>query len=201
MAEGRTRSSQGPRPLSSRSPEGRHEAPPGLSPLDLVPLETTPRRRRQDEGRWRSGLDRYPCPTSPGSRLRIPRYWLGAACTIEFGIRKSKCDKGILWVTLVSEYLRSPQGLGPGQPLVFAYVGGGGVVRKESPSLLGPSGLPSWGGLPFLVSPVGGGASSSSSSYSGEECTAESSDGESDDAWRRELFRAPLAFLVFSGTV
>ena len=36
---------------------------------------------------------------------------------------------------------------------VFAVDGGGGAVRKESPSLLGPFGLPGWGGLPFLVSP------------------------------------------------
>ena len=35
----------------------------------------------------------------------------------------------------------------------FAVGGGGGTVRKESPSLLGPFGLPGWGGLPFLVSP------------------------------------------------
>ena len=32
-------------------------------------------------------------------------------------------------------------------------IGVGGVVRREGPSLLGPSGLPSWGGLPFLLSP------------------------------------------------
>ena len=51
------------------------------------------------------------------------------------------------------QYLRLRQGLGPEQPLVFAVGGGGGAVRKESPSLLGPFGLPGWGGLPFLVSP------------------------------------------------
>ena len=79
--------------------------------------------------------------------------------------------------------------------------GGGGTVRKESPSLLGPFGPPVGAAFLFLSPPVGRGASSSSSSSSsGEECAAESSDGESDDAWRWELFRVPLAFLVFSGT-
>ena len=71
-----------------------------------------------------------------------------------FGDQGKQCGKGILWVTLVSEYLRSPRGLGPGQPLVVAFVGGGGENSpEESPSLLGPLGLPGWGGLPFLVSP------------------------------------------------
>ena len=92
-------------------------------------------------------------------------------------------------------------GLGPGQPLIFAFVGGGGAVRKESPSLLGPFGPPVGASFLFLSPLVGGGASSSSSSSSGEEWATESSDGESDDAWHRELFRVPLAFLVFSGTL
>ena len=38
--------------------------------------------------------------------------------------------------------LKISRGLGPGQPLLFAFVGGGGAVRKESPSLLGPFGPP-----------------------------------------------------------
>ena len=44
-------------------------------------------------------------------------------------------------------------GLGPVRPLLFAVVGVGGVVRRKGFPLLGPFGLPSWGGLPFLVSP------------------------------------------------
>ena len=78
------------------------------------------------------------------------------------------------------EYLRSPRGLDPGQPLIFAFAGGGGTVRKESPSLLGPFGPPVGAAFLFLSPPVGGGASSSSSSLSsGEECAIESSDNES----------------------
>ena len=66
---------------------------------------------------------------------------------------------------------------------------------------LDPSASPVGAAFLFLSPPAGGGASSSSSSSSWEECVAELSDDESDDAWRRELFRVPLAFLVFSGTL
>ena len=52
-----------------------------------------------------------------------------------------------------SEYLRLRRGLVPGQPLVVAISGHRGAIREEGPSLLGPFGLPGWGGLPFLVSP------------------------------------------------
>ena len=86
--------------LRAWSPEGRLEAPPGLSPLNPVPLETTPRCHRQDEGRWKSGLDRYPCPTSPGSRPMIHRYGLVAACIIMFSVRESSATKEsyeLLW--------------------------------------------------------------------------------------------------------
>ena len=51
----------------------------------------------------------------------------------------------------------------------------------------------------FFSPPAGGEASFSSSS--GEESASELSDDESDTTWRRELFRVPLAFLVFSGTL
>ena len=81
-----------------------------------------------------------------------------------------------------SGHLRSRQGLGPQGPLLFVVVGVGGVVRRKGPSLLGPSGLPSWGGLPFLLSPAGGEASFFSSSSSWEESASESSDDESDNA-------------------
>ena len=97
--------------------------------------------------------------------------------------------------------LTTSPGVGPKQPLVFAFGGGGGTVRKESPSLLGPFGLPSWGGLPFLVSPDWRGSIFIFLLVFGVECVAELSDDESDTTWRRELFRVPLAFLVFSGTL
>ena len=103
---------------------------------------------------------------------------------------------------MVSEYLRSPRGLDPGQPLVFAFVSGGGTVRKESPSLLGPFGPTVGAAFLFLSPPAGGGASSSSSSSSWEECVAELSDDESDTTWRRELLQVPVAFFLafFYGT-
>ena len=58
---------------------------------------------------------------------------------------------------MVSGYLQLRQGLVPGQPLVVAVGSGRGVVRKEGPLLLGPFVLPSWGGLPFLITPGWGG--------------------------------------------
>ena len=104
---------------------------------------------------------------------------------------------------MVSEYLRLRQGLIPGQPLVVAVGGGCGVVRKEGPSLLGPFGRPSRGGFPFLVSPDWGGElSTSSSSFSWEECASVFSDDESDMTLRRRPFLVPVAFFLafFSGT-
>ena len=108
----------------------------------------------------------------------------------------------MLCVILASEYLRLRQGIGPEKPLVFAFGGGGGIVRKESPSLLGPLGPPVGAAFLFLSPLAGGGESSSSfSSFSWEECVSELLDDESDTTWRRELFRVPLAFfLVLSGT-
>ena len=147
------------------------------------------------------GLDRYPCPTGPGSRPRIPRYWLGAACTIEFGIRESNAIKesyGLLWCPNTYDL---PWGLALGNhssSLSSAAVELSG--RRVFP-FLDPPASPVGAAFLFLSPLVGGGASSSSSSSLGGECAAESSDGESDDAWRRALFRAPLAFLVFSGTL
>ena len=99
--------------------------------------------------------------------------------------------------------LTTSPGLGPEQPLVFAIGGGGGTVRKESPSLFGPFGLPGCGGLPFLVSPSWEGElSSSSSSFSWEECASEFSDDESYITLRRRPFRVPVAFFLafFTGT-
>ena len=54
----------------------------------------------------------------------------------------------------------------------------------------------------FFSLPAGGEASFSSSSSSREESTSESSDDESDNTWRRELLRVPMAFFLafFSGT-
>ena len=103
---------------------------------------------------------------------------------------------------MASGYLRLRQGLVPGQPFVVTIGGRRGAVREEGPSLLGPFGLLSWGGLPFLVSPGWGGELSSSSSLSWEECASEFSDDESDITLRRRPFRVPVAFFLafFTGT-
>jgi len=128
----------------------------------------------------------------------IHRYWLVAACIIMFGVREDRATKEfyeLLW------YLNTydlPWGLALGNhsssPSSAAVELSG---RRVLPFLDPPASLVGAAFL-FLSPPVGGGASFSSS---GEECAADSSDGESDDAWRRELFRAPLAFWVFSGTL
>ena len=72
-----------------------------------------------------------------------------------FGVIRSNKTKHTRTI-IVSRYLRLCHGLVPGKPLLVAVSGCCGVVRKEGPSLLGPFGLPRWGGLPFLVSRAGG---------------------------------------------
>ena len=54
----------------------------------------------------------------------------------------------------------------------------------------------------FFSPPAGGEASFSSSLSSWEESASESSDDESDNTWRQELLRVPVAFFLafFSGT-
>src|SRR4051812_34607929 len=103
---------------------------------------------------------------------------------------------------MVSGYLRLCQGLVPRQPLIVAKSGCCGADRKEGPSLLGPFGLPRGGGLPFLVSPSWGAElSSSTSSFSWEECASVFSNDESDITLRWRPFLVPVAFFFafFSG--
>ena len=147
-------------------------------------------------------MDRYPYPTSPWNRpTRIRRYRLGVVCIIIFGVRRSSATKvcyELLWYPNTYDFARglalSSHSSSPSAAVVE--LSGRRVLPFLDPSasLVGAAFL-------FLSPPVGGGASSSYSSSLGEECAAESSDGESDDAWCRELFRVLLAFLVFSGTV
>ena len=131
----------------------------------------------------------------------IHRYWLVAACIIMFGVRESSATKECYELLWYPNTYDLPGGLALGNhsssPSSVAVELSG---RRVLP-FLDPPASPIGAAFLFLSPPPGGGASSSSSSSSGEECAAESSDGESDDAWRRELFRVPLAFLVFSGTV
>ena len=130
----------------------------------------------------------------------IHRYGLVAAYIIIFGVRGSSATKGYYELLWYPNTYDLPGGLALGNhsssPSSAAVEPSG---RRVLPFLDPPS-SPVGAAFLFLSPPIGGGASSSSSS-SWEECIAESSDGESDDAWRQELFRVPLAFLVFSGTV
>ena len=69
---------------------------------------------------------------------------------------------------------------------------------------LDPSASPVRSAFLFL-SPLAGGrelSSSSSSSFSWEECVSESSDDESDTTLRRRPFQVPVAFFLvfFTGT-
>ena len=98
-------------------------------------------------------MNRCSSPTGPKTHpKRIRRYGLWMDCMIIFGIIRSNKTKHIRNI-IVSRYLRLRQGLGPKRPLLSAVVGVGGVVRRKGFPLLGPFGLPSWGGLPFLISP------------------------------------------------
>ena len=93
-------------------------------------------------------------PTSPRTRStkREDRPW--ADCRVVCGVRKTPCGrKKNHEVIRESGYLRSRQGLGPWRPILVVVTGVGGTVRGKSPSLLGPFGLPRWGGPPFLPSP------------------------------------------------
>ena len=124
-------------------------------------------------------MDRYPYPTSPGSRPTIHRYGLVAACIIIFSVRGSSATKEcyeLLWYPNTYDFAR---GLALGShsslpPAAVVELSG----RRVLP-FLDPSAPPVGAVFLFLSPPV----------------------GESDDAWRQELFRVPLAFLVFSGTV
>ena len=120
---------------------------------------------------------------------------------IEFDVRRSSATKvcyELLWYSNTYDFARGLALSSHSSSLSVVVVEQSG--RRVLP-FLDPSASPVGAAFLFLSPATEGGASSSSSSSSGEDCAVESSDGESDDAWRRELFRAPLAFLVFSGTL
>ena len=131
----------------------------------------------------------------------IHRYGLVAACIIIFRVRGSSATKEcyeLLWYPNTYDFARvlalSIQSSSPSAAVVEL------SGRRVLP-FLDPSASPVGVAFLFLSPPTEGGASSSSSSSSGEECVVELLDDESDDASRRELFRVPLTFLVFSGTL
>ena len=131
----------------------------------------------------------------------IHRCWFAAACIIMFGVRESSATKEfyeLLWYLNTYDLLvglaRGTHSSSP--PLAAVELSG----RRVLP-FLDPSASPVGAAFLFLSPPSGGGASSSATSSLGEDYAIECSDGETDYAWRRELFRVPLAFLVFSGTL
>ena len=130
----------------------------------------------------------------------IHRYWLVAACIIIFGVRESSAAKECYELLWYPNTYDLPRGLALGNhsssPSSAAVELSG---RRVLPFLdISP---PSWGGLPFLISPSWRGSIFFFFLVFGGGLRRRVIDGESDDAWRRELFRVPLAFLVFSGTV
>ena len=132
----------------------------------------------------------------------IPRYWLVAAFIIMFGVRENSATKEFYELLWYPNTYDLPGGLTLGNHSSSPSSAEVEPSGRRVLPFLDPPASPVGAAFLFLSPPVGGGASSSSSSSSsGEECTAESSDGESYDAWHRELFRVPLAFLVSSGTV
>ena len=132
----------------------------------------------------------------------IHRYGLVATCIIIFGIRGSSATKECYELLWYPNTYDLPRGLAFGNHSSSPSSAAVELSGRRVLPFLDPSASPVGVAFLFLSSPVGGGASASSSSSSlGEECAAESLDGESDDAWCRELFRVPLAFLVFSGTI
>ena len=133
--------------------------------------------------------------------MKIRRYALGAICIIIFGVRRSSATKEcyeLLWYPNTYDF---PRGLALGSHSSSPSAAVVELSGRRVLPFLDPSACLVGAAFLFLSPLSGGGASSSASSSSGEDCVVEFSDGESDDAWRRELFRVPLAFLVFSGTV
>ena len=132
----------------------------------------------------------------------IHRYSLVAACIIMFGVRESSATKECYELLWYPNTYDLPRGLALGNHSSSSSSATVELSGRRVLPFLDPSAPLVGAAFLFLSPPVGGGASSSSSSSSsGEECTTESSNGESDDAWRRELFRVPLAFLVFFDTL
>ena len=132
----------------------------------------------------------------------IHRYWLMAACIIAFDVTESSATKEsyeLLWYPNTYDL---PGGLAWGNHSSSPSSAAMELSGRRVLPFLDPLASPVGAAFLFLSPPVGGGASSSSSSSSlGEECAAELSDDESDNTWCQELFRAPLAFLAFSGTL
>ena len=148
-------------------------------------------------------MDRYPYPMSQRNRpTRICRYGLGADCMIIFDVRRSSAIKvcyELLWYPNTYDFARGLALSSHSSSPSAAVVEQSG--RRVLP-FLDPSASPVGAAFLFFPPPAGvGEASSSSSSSSEAEGASGLSGNESDTTRRRELFRVPLAFLVFSGTL
>ena len=147
----------------------------------------------------------YPCSclTNPRNRpTRIRRYRLGPDCIIIFDVRRSSATKvcyELLWYPNTYDFARGLARSSHSSSPSAAVVEQSG--RRVLP-FLDPSASPVGAAFLFLSPPAGGGEfSSSSSSFSREECVSELSNDVSDTTWRQEHFQVPVAlFLVFSGT-
>ena len=144
----------------------------------------------------------YSCPTSPRNRpTMIHRYGLGTGCIIIFDDRRISATKvcyELLWYPNTYDFARglalSNHLSSPSAAVVEQSEGESFPYWTLRPPRLG---RPSFSCLPQME----GESSSSSSSFSREECVLELSDDVTDTTWRRELFRVPVAFfLVFSST-
>ena len=114
----------------------------------------------------------------------IHRCWLVAACIIAFDVRESSATKEsyeLLWYPYPNTY-DLPRGLTLGNHSPSPSSAAVELSGRRVLPFLDPSASPVGAAFLFLSPPISGGASSSSSSSSGEECTAESSNGESEDA-------------------
>ena len=131
----------------------------------------------------------------------IHKYWFTAACIIMFGIRKNSATKEFYELLWYPNTYNLPEGLAWGNHSSLPSSAAVELSGRKILPFLDPSAPPVGTAILFLSPSPGGGASSSSSSSSGEECAAGLLDDESDNTWRQELFRVPLAFLVFSGTL
>ena len=131
----------------------------------------------------------------------IHQYGLGAACIIIFGVRESSATKECYELLWYPNTYDLPRGLALGNHSSSPSAAVVELSGRRTLPFLDPLASPVGAAFLFLSPPTEGGASSSSSSSSREECVAELLDDESNNTWRRELFRVPLAFLVFSGTV
>ena len=118
-----------------------------MNPRPTPPTKATRRRKplpQRGEGR-KGRPPQQGRPKGPRREKLFPRT-AGLYAALE---RHYVAKRKNLEVIRESGYLQSRQGLGPWRPVLVVVTGVGRAVRGKSFSLLGPFGLPRWGGLPF----------------------------------------------------